>query len=277
MSCLKPSLFYILYNRRMVSPERLRWALWYQFGRPWLTTLSYSQVLIAFNDLSLWDLKQIRETWGPELDEEPIGHLLLDHDRISLAEMLKAQEMQLELPHVYLGHILSYLGYTFREELEYFHKKPLFKRPHAPAEQKAARFKALDLFRSRLWMRGYFTQQEISLLELDRQDVLAPSFRPLADLLVLNGDLPDYLVDLMCVSPVPRSSEPLLSLLICQGYPPDVLLPKLAKCMVPGDEDKNLAILLAEKGLISRQRLNTLILETYRAVIPGNLPIAVSS
>lgn len=258
----------------MVSPERLRWALWYQLGRPWLATLSYSQVLLAFNDLSQANLKEIRELWGPELDEEPIGHLLLDHDNIGVAELLKARQMQEELPHVYLGHILIHLGYTYREELEHFHRKPLFKRPHAPIEQKAARYKALECFRRRLWMRGYLSQQQIHALGLDSQDSLPLSFKPLADLLALNGDIPDTLIDLMCLNPIPRETEPLLSLLICQGYPPDVLLPKLGKCMLPGDEDKNLAVLLVEKGLISRQRLNTLILEAYGAILNGNLPAA---
>ena len=50
-----------------------------------------------------------------------------------LAQMLKAQSMQDELPNVYLGHILVHLGYTYREELEYFHRKPLFKRFMASA------------------------------------------------------------------------------------------------------------------------------------------------
>lgn len=274
MSTLKPSLFYLLYNRRIVSPERLRAALWYQLGRPWLDTQSFADVLLAFNDLTPLELREIRENWGPELDEEPIGQLLLDNDCINLAQLLKAQAMQQELPNVYLGHILIHLGYTYREELEYFHKKPLFKRPHAPLEQKSARSKALEIFRKRLWMRGYLSLDEIAQLQLDHCDSLPLSFKPLADLLVLNGDLPDTLVDLMCLTPIPQHSEPLLSLLICQGYPPDVLLPKLAKCMTPGDEDKNLAVLLAEKGLISRQRLNTLILEAYRAILPNTLPKA---
>lgn len=274
MSSLKPSLFYLLYNRRMVSPERLRAALWYQLGRPWLSTLAFSEVLLAFNDLSAWQLKDLHENWSADLDEEPIGHLLLDHDCITPAELLKAQEMHKELPNVYLGHILVHLGYTYREELEYFHRKPLFKRPHAPIEQKASRFKALEVFRKRLWLRGYLSYEEIVQMELDRQESLPLSFKPLADLLVLNGEIPDSLVELMCLTPIPRASEPLLSLLICQGYPPDVLLPKLAKCMSPADEGKNLAILLVEKGLISRQRLNSLILDTYRAVIPTSAPRA---
>lgn len=265
MTCLKPSLFYLLYNRRLVSPERLKWALWYQFGRPWDATLSYSQVLIAFNDLSLWNLKQIRETWGPELDEEPIGHLLLDHDRIGPAELLKVHQQHASEPRNYLGSLLIEQGYTYREELEYILKKPLFKRPHVPAEQRAARLRALELLRSRLWLRGYLSLKEIALLELDRLEALPLSFKPLADLLVLNGDLPDYMVELMCIAPVPRAADPLLPLLTCHGYPPDVLLPRLSRDLVPADLDKNLALLLAEKGLISRQRLTGLILETYRA------------
>ncbi len=264
MTCLKPSLFYLLYNRRLVSPERLKWALWYQFGRPWNATLSYSQVLIAFNDLTLLQLKQIREFWGPDLDEEPIGHLLLDHERIGPAELLKVSQLHASEPRSYLGGLLIQQGYTYREELEYILKKPLFKRPHAPPEQRAARIKAMELFRSRLWLRGYLSLKEIAQLELDCVESLPLSFKPLADLLVLNGDLPDFLVELMCVAPVPRGNDPLLPMLTCHGYPPDVLLPRLARELVAADLDKNLALLLAEKQMISRQRLTNLILETYR-------------
>lgn len=271
MSSLKPSLFYLLHNRRMVSVDRLRAALWYQLGRPWLSTLSFTQVLLAFNDLTSPLLKDLHENWCNDLDEEPIGHLLLDHDCITPAELLKAHEMHMDLPYVYLGHILIHLGYTYREELEYFHRRPLFKRPHAPLEQKAARFKAMEFFRKRLWLRGYLSLEDMQRLELDQLESLPPSFRPLADLLVLNGDIPDSLIELMCLTPVQRENDPLLSLLICQGYPPDVLLPKLARCMGPADQDKNLAILLVEKNLISKQRLNTLILSTYQALLPQPL------
>ncbi|PKL77706.1 MAG: hypothetical protein CVV27_04775, partial [Candidatus Melainabacteria bacterium HGW-Melainabacteria-1] len=208
MSCLKPSLLNILFNRRMVEPERLKWALWYQFGRPRQACLSYSQVLIAFNDLSLWDLKRIREQWGPELDEEPIGQLLLDQGCISLSELLYAQELQKGLPRHYLGHLLIEQGFTYPQEIEHLLQRPMFKRPYAPFEQKAARLKALELLRYRLTMRDYLSFREITQLGLERLEVLPMSFKPLADLLVFNGDLPDYLVELMLVTPVPREADP---------------------------------------------------------------------
>lgn len=267
MSCLRPSLLYILHNRRLVSPERLKWALWYQYGRPWKASLTYSQVLIAFNDLSQFELRKLREIWGPDIDEEPIGQLLLDQDVIGLGELLQVQSQQLALPRTYLGGLLVDNGYTYRQEIEHALCRPLFKRPHVPIEQKAARFKALELMRGRLFMRGYFSLRDMARLELDLLEALPLSFKPLADLLVLNGDLPDHLVELMCVNPVPRSADPLLALLTCHGYPPDVLLPRLAKDMLPIDEDKNLAVLLVEKGMISRQRLSHLILEPYRTLL----------
>lgn len=273
MSCLKPSLFYLLYNSRLVPAERLIWALHYQYGRPQDAALSYSQILIAFNALSPKSLIALRESHGP-LDEEPLAHLCLEQGLLSPEHFAIYQTLQAGFARIYPGEILQrQLGLQPRQ-LEALLHAPLLTLPLTPAGEILGRRQALKQFRLRLLERGYLSEAGLAALGLNSLGTLPTSARPLADLLVLNGELPDHLLSLLLEHQFSAAQDPLLALLHCQGYASETLLQALAQRRKPEDEGKNLAWLLAEKGLISRRRLSQLILETYRSMLPAERPVA---
>ncbi|MGV3526312.1 MAG: hypothetical protein ACO1RX_18985 [Candidatus Sericytochromatia bacterium] len=260
---LKPSLLFVLHNFRVVPAEQLWWALHYQFGRPWDASLGYSQILIAFNHLSPKKLVAVREIWG-ELDEEPIGHLLLDTGLISFNQLLKVQALRPAYPRTYTGQLLVRQDYISSEQIQSLLENNYFSPPTSRIEKLAARRHGLELLQQRLLMRELLTPALLERLGFRGASYLPVGCKPLADLLVMLGDFPDHLLPCMLEEPVALANEPLLALLIGSGYPPDTLLPKLASLHSPQDQGKNLAVLLVEKGLISVQRLSHLILETYR-------------
>jgi len=273
VTVLKPSLLYILFNTRQVSAERLLWALHYQYGRPWTGSLTYSQILIAFNDLSPKKLTDLRETYG-NLDEEPLAHLLLDQGFITHEQFLTIQTLRPAFGQTYIGDLLVKQAGVLRRQLEAVLFSPLLSAPLTPAGEILARRQAIKQFTQRLWQRGYFQAADLNALGIDRLEYVSRSFKPLADLLVLNGDLPEHLLPLLFNQAIQREAEPLLPLLSCAGYEPDTLLKALDARSEPGDQHRNLALLLAEKNLISRRRLTDLILVTYRAVLPSEQTVA---
>lgn len=267
MSCLKPSLFYLLYNSRLVSSERLIWALHYQYGRPQDAMLTYSQILIAFNALSPKNLISLRENHGP-LDEEPLGHLCLEHGLISSERFQVLQTLQAGFSALYPGEILQrQLGVEARQ-LEALLHAPLLTLPLTPAGEILSRRQAVQQFHLRLVQRGYLSQEALQDLGINNLSSLPASFKPLVDLLVLNGDLPDHLLALLLGHTVLAKNDPLLALLHCQGYASDTLMQALNQRLKPEDQGKSLAWLLAEKGLISSRRLSQLILDAYRGLVP---------
>lgn len=273
MSCLKPSLFYLLHNSRLVPAERLLWALHYQYGRPQDATLSYSQILIAFNALSPKNLTALRESHGP-LDEEPLAHLCLEQGLLTPEHFAVYQTLQAGFTQIYPGEILQrQLGIQARQ-IEALLHAPLLTLPLTPAGEILGRRQALSQFRLRLIQGGYLNEAALTALGLNSLGTLPVSARPLADLLVLNGDLPDHLLQLLLDQQVSVSQDPLLALLHCQGYASETLLQALEQRMKAEDRDKNLAWLLAEKGLISRRRLSQLILEAYQGMMPAERPVA---
>ncbi|MBF2053556.1 MAG: hypothetical protein IGS03_08840 [Candidatus Sericytochromatia bacterium] len=272
MSCLKPSLFYLLHNSRLVKAERLIWALHYQYGRPQDATLSYSQILIAFNALSPKTLTALRESHGP-LDEEPLAHLCLEHGLLTPEHFVVYQTLQAGFARIYPGEILQrQLGVQARQ-IEALLHAPLLTLPLTPAGEILGRRQALNQFRLRLTQGGYLNQEALSALGLNSLGTLPVSARPLADLLVLNGDLPDHLLRLL-LDQQASVKDPLLALLNCQGYDSETLMHALEQRMKAEDQGKDLAWLLAEKGLISRRRLTQLILDAYRSMVPAERPVA---
>lgn len=260
---LQASLFYYLHNHRLVSFPRLVNSLHYQSERSLERSMSFVQVLIAFDDLHHLALQYISE-FQPDLDPEPIGHLLLDQGQIQLKDLLEAK-LQAELQDTYLGQCLleqkalqaDQLGQLLAG-LQQQHELAL-KGKISILYLLKKRQQAMQIFKRRLWMRQYLSQEQMSQYGLWKWEYLPLEFKPLLDLLILNADFPDYLLPVMMIENVPFEKEPVFELLATQGHPQmsAKLRKRLHTVLAP---NKNPCLLLVETGLFSREELSGLIL-----------------
>ncbi|HEY9839460.1 MAG TPA: hypothetical protein V6D23_03320, partial [Candidatus Obscuribacterales bacterium] len=188
-SRLKPSLFHILANYRRVPLMRLVHALRYQASRLPDLKLSFSQILIAFNDLHHQTLTQIREEFG-EIDEDPIGHLLVDSGRLDAKDL---QRLQLKSHGQCLASVLNMpeACEALFDELEML-AVARHERVYA-FEVLEKRQMAMKMFKRRLFNSGLISADHFQTLGIGMLEYLPKRFKPLMDVLVLCGEWPDYL------------------------------------------------------------------------------------
>lgn len=255
MGQLKPSLFYLLYNHHLVSAERLQWALYYQSLGNWDWTPSFFQILLAFDDSLVIQVQALRNEHGP-LDEEPLPQLLLDSGAIDSTQFSQIRALQRGFPQLYTGKLLIEQGLLDRDRLEQLLLKPYFQ-PANPLERPDLVYAALKQMERRLWMRHYLSRRDAENLQLLQRTPLTESFQPLADLLVLNGDLSREQYRL--IRSAGAGPSPLENLLRSQGL---VFADRrLDPAEPPG-------LQLVQQQLISRTRLSNLILNDCYAHLP---------
>lgn len=265
---LKPSLFYLLHNYRLVASERLIWALYYQSLGNWNWSPSFLQILIAFDDSLSTKVMNLREQLG-ELDEEPLSHLLLDQGLLDESHFEEIRSLQRAFPHLYPGKLLIEQGLLTDEQLERLMLYPYFQVPADSDERPDLVYAALKQMEKRLWLRDYLGRRDAESLGLLEHSHLPKVYLPLAELLVLNGDL--SATQLQLLSPKPRRatpvatmlSHPLWNLLQSPG-----LASEIAAGWTPESADEPLAIRLVNQGVISRSRLSNLILNDCYARLP---------
>lgn len=276
---LKPSLFYLLNNYGLFTSDRLVWALYYQMVRPWDQTPSYVQILQAFDDRLARHLLTFRQMFG-ELDEEPLAHLALEQGLIDVRQLELTQQLCQAEPQTYPGKLMIEHGFLTEDQLERLLLFPHFK--ITPEREEIFAFRGLRLMEQRLWLRGYISRPDAENLGLLTMMRLPLDLKPLADLLVLNGEMPTHLQSLICPNP-PLTDDPLWHILELSGLKQqaseDVLQRfQNAKNLIQSADPEtaadsvnvapNLALRLVESGLISQTRLSNLILLVMRAQLP---------
>ncbi len=272
---LKPSLFYLLNNYGLFNSDRLVWALYYQMVRPWDPTPSYVQILQAFDDRLARHLLTFRQMFG-ELDEEPLAHLALEQGLIDVRQLELTQQLCLSEPGIYPGKLMIEQGFLSEDQLERLLLFPHFK--ITPEREEIFAFRALRLMEQRLWLRGYISRPDAENLGLLTMMRLPLELKPLADLLVINGDMPTHLQALICPNP-PITDDPLWHILELSGLKQQTSEEVLkrfqnAKNQVQSAHtqadslEPNLALQLVESGLLSQTRLSNLMLLVMRAQLP---------
>lgn len=257
---LRPALFYLLANYRLVPLPRLIHALRYQLQRQPQLKLSFSQVLIAFNDLHHAALSQLQDDFGC-LDEDPLGHLLVDTGRMELRELHRCQ---LQAHGASVATVLARAeGWTrLLEELDAL-EVALRQRERA-LDLLQRRDMGMALFKQRLLQSGLIEPEHYQILGLSMLQYLPLRFKPLLDALVVCGEWPEYLQPAILVEHIGLGDEPLLQLLQRPGLLEPAGLARLRRQFDPAvDAGKNPAVLLAEKGLMPRGQTVMAIQQAY--------------
>lgn len=274
MNGFRPSLFYLLYNYRLVSPVRLLAALHYQHEQDWKSATSFVSILKEFCGLEPRMLSQLQERFG-DLELEPLPQLLLDARHINEYQFFKLQGLRYYFPSTYVGKLLIEQGILDQDGLNNFLSTGpvgfnLYDEARTPMQQR----QAMMLLYERLLLREYLSREEMTALGIHRLEHLSISFKPLVDVLIMHGDVPVDLLGILQPQAVPREIDPLLPLLACSGFSEPSLLAGIRRNTQKDLErttewgtDLNLACELVDKGLISPHRLKSAVLESYRALI----------
>ncbi|PKL77705.1 MAG: hypothetical protein CVV27_04770 [Candidatus Melainabacteria bacterium HGW-Melainabacteria-1] len=258
IATLRPSLFYLLYNHGLVAPERLVWALYYQLIGSWDDTPGFTQILLAFDDGLRGPIQRLRDALG-ELDEEPLGHLLLEQSLLSPEQYLAARSLKCVFTQTYLGKILILQDLIEQDQLESALLFPYFRLPE-PGARSAALCRIMGLIERRLWLRDYLSRADAESLGLPGRNQLPPSMALLADLMALNGDLPWPLLKLVRPQ-IPDCFEPFKRMLKAQNIAPESLYATGSTLRAP-------AIRCVQANLLTHRRLNNLLLHQLRSQLP---------
>lgn len=229
--------------------------------RSWEKAPSYVQILQAFDDNLARHLMRFRQTFG-ELDEEPLAHLALEQGLIDTRQLQIAQKLWKAYPRTYLGKLMIEEGFMTEDQLERLLLFPHFR--ISPERAEVFAFRGLRLMEQRLWLRGYLTRADAESLGLIEMMRLPLELKPLADILVLNGDMPAHLQPLICPDP-PLSNDPLWRVLDDAGVHSGPMLDYLDHSL---PLHQNLAVRLVEEGLMTPVRLSNLVLHVMRADLP---------
>lgn len=259
----RSSLFYLLLNYRLVSLERLIQALRYQVARESQLHLSFSQILIAFNDLSFEQLCGLREAFG-ELDEDPIGHLLVESGRIKARDL---QRIRRQHPEGAIGaHLLR------AELIAPGERECLFRELDSLCTANSVsvlevlqrRHQAMTHFKQTLWDSELISPEDFRALGLWNLDYLPKRFKPLFDVLVLLGLFPASKLKAMMVETIRFDEEPILQLLCRPGI---VGVEVLSRLMYFYDNDRdaggNPAILLCQHRLVAKGNIVSAVQRAY--------------
>ncbi len=268
----RSSLFYLLLNYRLVPLERLIRALRYQVSREAQLHLSFSQILIAFNDLKPEQLLALREAFG-ELDEDPIGHLLLETGRLTARDL---QRMRRKHPDGAIGlHLL-------REELIATGERECLFREldswcgnltgHTVLEVLQRRSAAMKHFQQALWDSELISPEAFRALGLWNQEYLPKRFKPLYDALLLLGLFPAYKLSAIMVESCRMHEEPLLKLLCRPGL---VEVNVMSRLLYYYDSQRdvgcNPAILLSQLRLATKGQMISAIQMAYHTLASERL------
>lgn len=261
----RPSLFYLIYNYRLISPVRLLAALHYQHEQDWKNCPPFIAILEEYCGFEPRMLHQLKERHG-DLEMEPLPQLLLDSRRINQYQYFKLLGLNYYFPSHYLGRILIEQEFINEQSLTNFLESgPIGFNLYAPSRTPMQQKQALMLLYERLYMREYLSREEIQALGIHRLETLPVSFKPLVDVLIAKGDLPVDVLAILLKQDVPREQDPLLPLLACSGFSTQSLTAGMRK---RPDVDLILACELVEKGLISPHRLSEAVLNAYRSAMP---------
>lgn len=264
----RPSLFYLLYNLQKVSPARLFCALHLQLENPWKYCPSFPEVLVESGLISLRALNDLRDAYG-ELDEEPLLHLLLDGGVLDLTEYVQIRDLHYFYPQRYVGDLMVSEQFLSEKEIRSFLSQALRGFAHDPHIQNtdAYIFECRELVRQRLIYRGYFSPDEIQILNFLSGPYLALQDKPLLDMLVVNGDIPRDCLEVLLQDRLQWVSDPLLPLLGCRGFQLQSLMGFIQKYPL-AEQGESLAVRLVQAGQVSHHRLREAIMGTYRAALP---------
>ncbi|PKL76326.1 MAG: hypothetical protein CVV27_10820 [Candidatus Melainabacteria bacterium HGW-Melainabacteria-1] len=245
------SLFYLLANHRQVPLSKLVRALRYQTDRGPDLHLSFAQILIAFNDLHHNLLSQWRESQG-ELDEDPIGHLMVDLGYLAPEQLLHLRT-QLAASGRSVGPLLNQSAQVLGPAMMLAELESIVAAEGSALALSQLRPKAMDLFRRQLLSSGLLDQEAFRVLGLQALDYVPLRFKPLLDALVLLGAWPDFLSPAVCVEAVPLQQEPLLRLLCSPGLVNVSVISRLMYLHDPvADTGVNPAVLLIRHSLLTR-------------------------
>lgn len=256
-----PNLFYLLANRGDVPLGRLVRALRYQAALPQGLSASFPQILVGLHDVPSLTLHRVRQIYG-KLEEEPLGTLLVDSGRLTPAQL---QRVRSELGTAPVGAVPWMLGQgllspeQLRALLDELGALAEMAAPESTVQVRL-REQGLRLFKRQLWELGLLRQEELAALGLWHQQHVSLKFKPLLDLLVLQGHFPAYLVPWVLREQVSFAQEPLLILAEClQLCPPE----RVREAATQGVHQSP-AFWLTEGLGMERSRLVTAVLGLYR-------------
>lgn len=265
---LRPSLFYLLANFRRVPLDRLIHALCYQSERLPELRLSFSQILIAFNDLHHAGLAALHADFG-EVDDDPLGHLLVDTGRIDLNHL---HRLQLQAHGASIATVMHQPNLTdaLYDELSLIDAAASQRELAYEVLQK--RQMAMAFLKSRLSLSGLLSPEHFQILGLALLQYLPLRYKPLMDVMVLCGEWPDFLQNAIMVEHIGLDEEPLLKLLCRPGLLEPSALARLRRLYDPNkDRGVNPAVLLVEKGLISRGEIVMAVQQAYTHLAQSRL------
>lgn len=262
------SLFYLLANYHLIPLERLAYALRYQVQRCQDLNLSFTQILVAFNMLHHQSLNQLRHDFG-ELDEDPLGRLLVDTGRIS-PQQLQAIKTQAPATGASLCPLLKQKFPTEIVDLLNELTRLSEAKKENLLELVQKRHMAMEHFKRGLFESNLLEPAQIEALDLSKLNYLPMRFKPLLDVLIMNGDWPIYLQSAVLVESIPFEEEPLLVLLCRPGLVEAQVFSQLMyHYQQLGQGLHHPACLLVEQKLISRHKIQSAVKLAYQHHVLG--------
>lgn len=264
-----PSLFYLLANHGLVSLDRLVRALRYQAGRGSELSLSFAQILVAFNDVHHNSLTRLRDDYG-ELDEDPIGHLMVDMGHLSMRR-LQALRARLSTPTASISPLLA-TGPSAPARDALLRDLEALCQVNSAQQSLQLRYMAMTQFKQKLLDSALLDRQSFDALGIWDLEYVPLRFKPLLDVLVLNGEWPGYLTPAVLVEHAELASEPLLRLLCRPGLTDIAVLSKLMYLYDPAsDTGINPAVLLERHRLLTRGFITHAVAQAYTSLAGDRL------
>ncbi|MGV3526442.1 MAG: hypothetical protein ACO1RX_19640 [Candidatus Sericytochromatia bacterium] len=256
-----PNLFYLLASTGQVSLGRLVRALRYQAALPQGVSSGFCQILTGLQSVPSLLLHRLRQDYG-KLDEEPLAALLVDSGRLTPAQLQRVRTELGSAPVAVVPWLLGQ-GLLSAEQLRILlDDLGALAELSGPGVQDVLRLReqGLRLFKRQLWESGLLRQEEMGRLGLWPLTHVPLKFKPLLDVLVLEGFFPAYLSPVLLIEQVSFYQEPLLVLAECL----QLCAADRIRAGVQVGPHTHPAFWLVEVQGLKRQRLVRAIAEVYR-------------
>lgn len=264
------SLGNYLLEELLISEENFIKALRYQLHLKPERFLTFPQVAIAFNYVNPQVIRHTLEHY-PEMDQEPLGHLLLEDGLITASELAEACNVlwSSSAPRS-MGAILQELGYITIAQIEavfdaYLHRfNPAQYLLYEGGTQQHNLRQRISLKLRRLIVeREWLNHAQLRVLWQQR-DYLPLVYRPLGEMLVVKGDLEQNELQAVLIEHAEPQDDPLAQLLVRTEVIQEWHLAHLL--CVQSDSGKNMAQVLVESGYIVPEMLEKVLIYYYRSM-----------
>jgi hypothetical protein len=268
------SLGNYLLEELLISEENFIKALRYQLHLKPDRFLTFPQVAIAFNYVNPQVIRHTLEHY-PEMDQEPLGHLLLEDGLITAEELAESCQILWASPKPRaIGTILQELDYISMAQIEavfdaYLHRfnPGQYILYEGGTQLHNARQRASLKIRRLIIERDWLNREQIQRLWPQR-DYLPLVYQPLGEMLVVKGDIEQQELDTVMIEQVEPENNPLAQLLVRTQVLQEWHLSHLL--CVQSDSGKNMAQVLVESGYIAADILEKVLIYYYRSMFSAS-------